>query len=224
MPSQFDNYPQNSVNELCISAQIILMSAHDTCSSFLDAFSDIRASRQARGAPTDEEQDLLRAMLTFSGSGLDSSVKQLIVDALPQVIEMNDGAYARFEEFFSGAIEKKGALDRSLITKVMISRDPREEAKQYLISTLCANSLQSKDQILRTASFFDIPSNELVTDFTLLDKIFFARNQIIHEMDVDFGARNRNRRSRSRNIMYEYANELFRIGHAFLYAVNNRLQ
>jgi hypothetical protein len=39
-----------------------------------------------RGMSTDEEQDLLRAMLVTAAPGLDAMTKQLIRDALPKVV------------------------------------------------------------------------------------------------------------------------------------------
>jgi NADH dehydrogenase FAD-containing subunit len=65
------------------------------------------STREAKGTPTDEKQDLLRAMLIFATAGLDSMVKQLITDALPSVIEIDLGATAMFKKYVERRLEKQ---------------------------------------------------------------------------------------------------------------------
>jgi len=66
----------------CERAHKVICSAYASASSFAHIYKD-----RVSGEPTDEDEDLLRAMLLFAGSGLDAMVKQLIADALPGVIE-----------------------------------------------------------------------------------------------------------------------------------------
>jgi hypothetical protein len=69
---------QGRVKEIS-KAYLILKYAHDSASALLQALRTVRERRNAaRGALTDEEQDLLRAMLVMSASGLDSMTKQLL--------------------------------------------------------------------------------------------------------------------------------------------------
>jgi hypothetical protein len=86
VPTSLSEVGPKPSNKQCENAYLILCNAHDASSSFLEIFNNVRTTRKAKGTPTDEEQDLLRAMLTFAGAGLDSMVKQLIVDALPSVV------------------------------------------------------------------------------------------------------------------------------------------
>jgi hypothetical protein len=81
------NKPRISNKKSLKKASVIICNTYETACSFLDAFETIRKNRSARGGSTDEEQDLLRAMLIFSTSGLDSMFKQLIKDVLPEVIK-----------------------------------------------------------------------------------------------------------------------------------------
>lgn len=76
--SRFSHYPERPRSGDCSNAYTILCNSHDTASSFLETFEAVRSARNARGAPTDEEQDLLRACVVFAGAGLDSMVKQLV--------------------------------------------------------------------------------------------------------------------------------------------------
>jgi hypothetical protein len=106
---------------------------------------------------------------------------------------------------------------------VLASRDPRDVLVSELISELVSQSLQSKDALFRAASYFDVPSNELTGDSSGLAKIFEVRNQIVHEMDVDFTQSNRSRRPRPKDDMIENATELLRIGGVLLKKIDNIL-
>ena len=67
----------------CSKAAVILARTHESADALLKAF---ELAQQERGTPrgmsTDDEQDLLRAMLVMTAAGLDSMLKQLIRDAL----------------------------------------------------------------------------------------------------------------------------------------------
>src|SRR5271154_1117008 len=92
-------HPQNPQRDACQDAHVILCNAHDAVRSFLDTFETVRKARKAKGMPTDEEQDLLRAMVLFAGAGLDSTVKQLIRDSLPAIIDHDEGATVQFKDY-----------------------------------------------------------------------------------------------------------------------------
>ena len=221
--SRFPHYPSLPAADAVRSAFTILCSAHDAASSFLDIFEATRGTRKAKGAPTDEEQDLLRAMLVFAGAGLDSMIKQLVRDALSLTIDRSKGAEEKFKGFISRRLAPRDTLDPGFLSSVLVSRDPREELVSTLVADLVSQSLQSKDQVFRVASNFDIPSTALATDPKLLDRIFRARNEIVHEMDVDFDQTNRNRRPRRKAMMIDYTTEIPRLANAFLIEVDRGL-
>lgn len=221
--SKFQYFPDLPHSESLRNAYTILSGAHDTASSFLDIFEKTRDMRKAKGAPTDEEQDLLRAMLIFACAGLDSMVKQLVRDALALVIQRSEGAHGNFKLFIEKRLARQGILDPRFLAEVLSSKDPRDVLVTELVNELTSQSLQSKDQVLRAASFFDIPSNTLAPDLKLLGRIFQARNQIAHEMDVDFDQPNRNRRPRRKAEMITHTTEILRLANTFLVQVDNTL-
>lgn len=92
-----------------------------------------------------------------------------------------------------------------------------------LILDLTSKSLQSTEQLLRTASFSNIPSTAICDNTTDLSNIFGARNQIAREMDVDFQQSNRSRRPRARGTMTKFTNEIFKVAASFLAEVDRRL-
>ena len=220
--SRFQHAPTEPASEKCKNAYYILRYAHDTASGLLDTFEQVRTARKAKGAPTDEEQDLLRAMLAFASAGLDSMVKQLIRDSLWLVIRRNEGAHAQFKTFVERRIKRKDGMDHGFLAGVLTSATPRQVLASQLIAELTGESLQARETLLKAISHFDIPSSEITSDLGLLDRIFRARNEIVHEMDIDFTHVNRNRRSRRRDDMLTYADELFRISDAVLSRVDIR--
>ena len=205
------------------SSHTILVGAHDSASSFLHLFEEIRKTRKAKGTPTDQEQDLLRAMLVFASAGLDSMLKQLVRDSLELVIERSEGAQLQFKSFVEKRLLRQGSLDPKFLSEVLVETNPRDMLMEYLIEDLTSRSLQSKEQIFRTASYFDLPSKNLTADATQLEKIFAARNEMSHEMDVDLAQRNRNRRPRRKKQMIEYTSIILQLADNILEEVDKKL-
>ena len=220
MSSLFKHYPSEPNCRQCGNAFTLLGNALDTSGSFLEVFNTTRKGRNAREAVTDKDQDLLRAMLTFACAGLDSLVKQLIKDALPDVINCNEAAEQTFRTDIERRIRRGEEIDHRLLADVLTRQRPRDRLIEILVSDLTSQSLQSKDQLLRVGSFFDIQSNSITNDPNRLAGIFTARNQIVHEMDISTDG---NRRSRTKQDMVAAANEIFRVSKVFLEEVDHKL-
>lgn len=105
----------------CEKAYLILKYAHDTAESMILAFDGVRKARNAKGTPTDEEQDLFRAMLIFASAGLDSMTKQLIRDSLPVLVEM-PAARARIENMVPRHLRRECA-------RVAVERSPDHDSR-----------------------------------------------------------------------------------------------
>lgn len=221
--SKFIHYPQKPQNQSLHFAYYILCGAHEASTSFLNIFETNRVNRKARGAPTDVEQNLLRAMLIFASSGLDSMVKQLVKDSLPLIIKGNEGAQKMFEAYVEKRIKKSDELDTKFLSRLLSNQNPQNILINDLVYSICSASLQSKEQLLKVAANFDIPTVEISKDLKKLEEIFSVRNQIAHEMDVDFKQPNRSRIPRQKQQMIDYTNELFWISNAFLVSVSKRL-
>jgi hypothetical protein len=172
--------------------------------------------------PTDEEQDLLRAMLTVAAAGLDSMLKQLIRDALPKIIHREPGATAAFKRFVERKLTSSAELNRAFLADILADCDPQQRLIHSLIDDLTGQSLQSTEQLFRAASFFDIASAKLHSSPVHLSRIFGIRNEISHEMDVDFSKPNRSRRPRAREAMVEYTNDLFKIAALLISEVDKK--
>lgn len=224
MSKVINNKPRKSTKKFMVKASVIICNTYETASSFLDAFETIRKNRSARGGSTDEEQDLLRAMLIFSTSGLDSMFKQLIKDALPEVINKNEGALKKFESHLRRKlISKNNEFNVELLASALVQKNPRKALIMDLVQDLTSGSLQSAEELFRVASYFDISTKKLTDNAELIKKIFDIRNQITHEMDVDFNQARRNRRPRGRDDMISFTEEIFKLSNKILNEVKNKL-
>src|SRR5712691_1458226 len=75
-PKQLRAIDSTCDSPLCKSAGRILETAHDSAGALLKAFDLARTQRgRSAGMSTDQEQDLLRAMLVMAAAGLDGMVK-----------------------------------------------------------------------------------------------------------------------------------------------------
>lgn len=215
--------PKSPKNSELQNSYFILQYSINTSSSFLDIFNETRTRRHARGTPTDEEQDLLRAMLLFSSSGLDSMVKQMITDCLSKIIANYDGALAVFQSFVERKLRKEETMNHKYFAEIIITEDPKQFLIKELIYHLKSDSIQSSDQLLKVFSFFDIPSSDITKDIQMLRSIFNVRNQIAHEMDIDFNQPNRNRIPRRKDKMIEYSKFLLSLSSHILMLIDKKL-
>jgi hypothetical protein len=218
------------------SAYLILKYAHDTAESLLQAFTDVRKARNAKGAPRDEEQDLLRAMVVFAGAGIDSMTKQLIRDALPPLIAKSSEARNRIEKLVSrhlrrGPSDGEAPLDDSLmlvnpqrLAKVLLAENTRSGITEMLVDDLTSGSLQSAAELYRILDYLGLDKKTMDVTDQALRKVFDCRNKLIHEMDIDFGQPNRNRFPRRREDMVEFAGTLLKASSNILDGVDAQLR
>ena len=122
--AEFGPRPKQPDSEALRNSHIILAGAYDAATSFLNLFEETRRARQAKGTPTDKEQDLLRAMLVFACAGLDSMLKQLIRDALKLVIDQSEGAQLQFKSFIEKRLSRQGNLDPKFLSEVLVEKIP----------------------------------------------------------------------------------------------------
>lgn len=141
MLNNLRHFPQEPQNPLLLNSFYILRSTHEAASSFLDIFQISRRTRGARGTPTDKEQDLLRAMLIFAASGLDSMVKQLIHDTLRSVINIDQGAAEMFKTYIERRMKRGEEVDYKFLASVIAESEPRNTMITDLIGSLRSSSL-----------------------------------------------------------------------------------
>ena len=101
---------RQSKSDQCAKATVILERSHDSVNALFRAYELARAQRgKPRGISTDDEQDLLRAMLIMAASGLDAMLKQLVRDAMPSLASLDKTAEERLREFVTKSL--RGSSD-----------------------------------------------------------------------------------------------------------------
>ena len=207
------------------NAVLVFGQTVDAANTFYELFQNSRQG--SKGTSSHAEQDLLRAMLVFACSGLDAVVKQLVEDSLPAVIEKEEGAQLQFQKFVErrlkkGGDEKEKQLDAALLASLFAGKTPRNRLLDLLKRELTDDSLQSQDQLLKVAAYFAITRDQVMAVPDSTKKAFAARNQIIHEMDVDLAGKKK-RRQRAVQSMVGYCENILEIARAFVATVDAKL-
>jgi len=228
--------------EICSKACLILRHTHESSQALFSAYRIARFVRSLqrkksqqgqelkllRGMSTDEEQDLLRAMLVTAASGLDAMIKQLIREALPKLIEIEPEALSGLEKFvrnkIKGEIEEELYEGTNFLARILISQSTQKKVIEDYINYLTKGSLQSSQELAKVSTALGLSQLEIKIDHKALKPIFDARNKIIHELDIDLEAHRRNRNVRSESVMKTYTNTLIFLAESLLKAVDNKLK
>jgi hypothetical protein len=205
-------------------AALILVYASLTAQSLFETFHVVRDARGSQGAPTDSQQDILRSMLVLALAGLDSSVKQLVKDTVPVLVGKNPSTDQALEDF---AVRRLGDLERDRDKKYLVRLLRSHATEQLLIDDLIddltSDSMQSVDQLLAVCNVLGVRDRPMVESVRSLSDAFDVRNHVIHEMDINFAATNRNRTSRTRASMVRETNRVLEVTKTILEAVDELL-
>jgi|LakMenE18May11ns_1017448.scaffolds.fasta_scaffold9899419_3 hypothetical protein len=177
--------------------------SYASAQSLIDAFAEAKAKRGGkRGVLTDQEQDILRADLVMACAGIDSSIKQAIRDCFEILFQKNQEAHKLFQRFIQKRLGGDADGDTSLagtkfLALILAEASPRERLIEEYIKELTGDSLQSFDQLMKTSAALGLEiQKQLNAKKDSLSKIFIARYQIIHELDINLESRGRKRRVR----------------------------
>ena len=211
-------------------ARTVIDHARTSASSFFESYSIVRRERGAGSrAPTNTEQDLSRAGLVFAAAGLDSSIKELIRGAVPALALLDDGVRNGLESFVRSRLRKDqeagGNARNRLLAQLLLVDCPSDVLLEEYVLDLTGSSLQSSEELKRTAKALDIEVNLLSDERDELKDAFEIRNKIIHELDVKFGAGRgqRKRNSRRKDDLEAKAHLLLDVGDSFIEAVEQKL-
>lgn len=206
----------------------ILEATRTSVDSFLITFRKVRTSigrsRKKYTSTTDEQQDILRAMLVFSAAGLDSCLKQLIRDSLPKLAQIDDSVQNKIETFCAKHIKGDQEIQTQsskFLSRILFSESTKTALIEEYINYLTGSSLQSYEELFKVYDALNISSSYLNKEE--LKSIFNARNNIIHELDIDFSSTRRSRFQRKKKEMIEYSNNLIKIGDEIISKVNEKI-
>ena len=218
------------------NAELILKHAKKSVGALQKAFQIVREKRGAergmtgaeRGMTTDEEQDLLRAMIVMAAAGLDAMVKRLIRDTLPVLVKIDDTVQEGLEVFLvrriRGEAEAPGGVSGSkFLARILAATSHHDRLTEEYIQDLTGSSLQSGEELIRAAKALGLDPQHLNLKPAELKPIFEIRNKIIHELDIDLDATRRKRNLRAMDIMNSHADTLLAVGERFLKGVREKL-
>lgn len=202
--------------------------AHSSAASLLAGFDSLGRARGG-GAPSHEQQDLLRAMLMFAGAGLDACAQQIVRDALPEIVKSHEAAREALQGFAARRLRKVSAtgvtaIDENVLAKVLLG-DAEEVFIELLIDDLTGSSMQSVEELKRVAAHLGvISSTELAEAIETVRAPLKVRNRIAHDMDIKFTeSTSRNRRGRKRADMVRDTNHLLRCAEVLIVKVDDEL-
>ena len=109
----------------------------------------------------ENEVDLLRAAVVFAGAGLDATLKQLIRDTLPLLLERNKQAHEKFETFAANRLLSGDTVDAKMLARYMTSYEPRRRLIEDYIYELTGSSLQSAEEVQQVAGALGINDRQL---------------------------------------------------------------
>ena len=103
-------------------------------------------------------------------------------------------------------------LDVDFLSRALTSAEPLTHLSEEYVYDLTGASLQSAQQLYEACGALGLdPKKDVRLSKPNLAGIFEARNQIVHEMDIDFSAARRNRFQRSIEGSVRMANELLHV-------------
>jgi hypothetical protein len=221
-----DAFPHSATE----TSQRFLASAYDAVSAVLDNLEKLRELRRQetgdiRGRLMGNEEDLLRAAIVFTAAGLDATLKQLIRDSLPSLLETNSQAHEKFETFAADQLGTGEIADTRVIARYLTSANPRERLIEDYIYELTGSSLQSAEEVQKVAGALGIDDAVLRQRIGGLRTLFVARNEISHELDLrrPEAPGDRTRRSRSIRPTENLCHEGLEIGQLLINSVGRLL-
>jgi hypothetical protein len=229
MPSRIiralDVNATNTRDDILSKSQLILKHMHDSAVAFLRAFDDLRGV----GATTDEQQDLLRAMLTFSLAGLDSLIKQIVRDTLPNLINLDKKVKEGAETFLHRKLRDNSqdsneiSFNNKFLAKILLAESLKEQIIHEYICEITGKSLQSSEELMKVIYALGLEPSNVEIEQTELKPIFEKRNKIIHEFDIAFDAPRRNRIIRKRSPMVEDTNKILKISEKIFLKISEKI-
>ena len=171
MPALNVNTPVVQEDCTCYMAAAIYATGMNTC---VNLFALVQSQ-------TANKEDLLRAILLFACSTIDSVAKQLLKDCLEELINADEGAQKTFEEYISRQIDKE---PKKVLARALSKPDYRGELIKILQESMAGKSLQSYAQISELTARFGIATAAVITQEDAA-KVFDVRQKITHEMDIE---------------------------------------
>ena len=134
------------------------------------------------------------------------------------------GAFEKFvQRYLQGGEAEGNDLSAKILAKIIAAPDPQKQLINRYVYELTGDSLQSAEQLLKVCAALGVDSKPILGDVKTLKSIFAARNQMIHELDMNLISPNRKRRVRGQADMQGYAERLIKISAEIVTDVDSRV-
>jgi len=147
--------------------------------------------KEHRGRIEERHVDLLRAAIAFAGAGLDSALKQLIRDTVRPLIAANKGCRDMYMGFVDSYITSGEVMNRKHLRTILVDeRGPASALTELYERHLTGDSLQSVEQVRKVCAALGVNEKDISARLkpgSTLEKMFKARNSIVHELDLKRG-------------------------------------
>lgn len=218
--------------ELKRSLQVLEYSL-ETCKHLLEVYNQSCKDRGG-GKPLDREQDVLRAMLLFACSGLDSSIQNAVCDSLRRVvfeskIRGEDLMRNKLRDFAASEIEDKqsGNIKAISVVELLLAESPHEALIEKYINSFVGkgHSLQSFEALATVCDKIGLNKALCVSRKEELLAAFDVRNSIVHNMDVRFTeGKKPNHIARKKDEIVHHTRVVLQVGLGMLTAINEKLK
>jgi len=108
------------------------------------------------------------------------------------------------------------------LSQVFVCRDVKDHFLAEFRKSLTGSSLQSVEEIKKIWNLFSIGTISKA-DLISLHAALHARNQIVHELDIDLEVPNRNRRNRRKNDSINMCNSLLSIADSTISQLDSKI-
>lgn len=188
-----------------------LKATHESITQLLETVDVLQRNRglNGRGRPSTAQQDVMRAALALTTSGMESSMKQLVRDATPSLLERRPSNRAAYENFLREQLRSNGSsfsLERSVT-----SGDPTSDLVKFFVTERTSGSILSTKDLRRIVFDTLCISKRSVGEARLadLEPLLKARNHVVHDLDLlprESKGNGLNRRSHRRSTVVDYVN------------------
>ena len=215
--TMIDAVPMPPRSHEATDAWKMLKYAQQSARNLLGLFDDLS---DLNITPSDEKQDLLRAMVVAAGIGIESATRDLARNALPGMLNRGDQAASDAAHAYMKGRLREQSADLKELAGVLSSPPPRVGVADIIVADMSSRDLTT-GRLGSLTELFAGAGSPRAPEAALREAIA-CRSEIVDEMDRDPAGRGE-RFMRTRDGMVGHANTLLACGFEFVRHADERL-